>query len=147
MASLASFHPGENLIQHRLFPQSLANHCVSTEVFRTSVTNQSPISRVVPTARKDELPSPVAAPDVVDATVHGLVIDPDHYPVHPSTPGVRLLTAKQYARLAAQDLTRDTPERQVFPWLHGADRLGSNQAIYFLGSSERTCPIPRFVVS
>jgi dual specificity MAP kinase phosphatase len=82
-----------------------------------------------------------------DATIYGLAVDPNSYPVHPTASGIRLLTAKQYAELAAQDLTRDTPEHEVFPWLHGADRVGSNQAIYFLGSPYRTCPVPRFVVS
>lgn len=66
------------------------------------------------------------------------------YHVHPDNAQIKLLTARQYNDLQAQDLALNTPEHVVFPWLHGADQRGTAQAMYF-GYNDTVCKTPRYV--
>jgi len=53
------------------------------------------------------------------------------YPSHPANSRVKIISAHQYYELQAQELAQETPENVLFPWLHGADQRGTQQAYYF----------------
>lgn len=65
---------------------------------------------------------------------HGLQNNHNTYPLHPaSTPScvLRAITAQQYAEMVFKHATAKTGEAVLFPWMHGADFAGSQQAANF----------------
>ena len=74
--------------------------------------------------------SPRPAHKVSKSHVHGLQHVED-YPSHPANPEIKVLSAAQYHSLQAQESVLETPESILFPWLHGADQRGTQQAYYF----------------
>lgn len=75
--------------------------------------------------------------------ISGLRIDPDDYPTLENDSRVRLISAQQYAALAAQEIALNTPESVLFPWLHIGDHHGTPQAAYFGHAGRNTVPPPR----
>lgn len=96
-------------------------------------------------SRRVPVPVPAAEPQTQPDQTFGLRHDED-YPTHPHNDQVKLLTAHQYAALAAQELAHDTPDQALFPWLHGADQTGTNQAYYFGCTPHNPCPPPKSVL-
>jgi hypothetical protein len=65
---------------------------------------------------------------------HGLQNIHNNYPLHPASTRqcvLRAITAAQYAEMVYQHATVKTGEAVLFPWLHGADFAGSQQAANF----------------
>jgi len=86
--------------------------------------------------------SPPSAQDV-----HGLVIDPQDYPTaFDGDERIRLMSADDYAKLAGQEIALHSPETVLFPWLHGADEAGTQQAAYFGFTGRVGCPPPKCVL-
>ena len=81
-----------------------------------------------------------------ETEVHGLVIDPQDYPTaFDGDERIRLMSADDYARLAGQEIALHSPENVLFPWLHGADEAGTQQAAYFGFAGRVGCPPPKCV--
>lgn len=88
-------------------------------------------------------------PDCSSLPVHGLAnLVATNYPLHPASSkhghesdSFRLISADQYAGIVYAHSSLKTGEEHLFPWLHGADFPGTQQAAnfgYFNGEMPRT---------
>lgn len=116
---------------------SKAAHDASVQLRESTNQKSAPKVKVAFSGRRPHMPSN-------NNTVFGLK-HTEEYAAHPHNPQIKLLSAHQYAALAAQELAFDTPEQALFPWLHGADQTGTHQAYYFGCTPHNPCQPPRSV--
>lgn len=114
----------------------------ASEQLRSSTCQAAKESAAL-TAHIPSTRSPRPSSKVSKSHVHGLR-HVEEYPSHPSNPEIKVLSAAQYYSLQAQESVLETPESVLFPWLHGADQRGTQQAYYF-GYGSGGLKTPRYV--